>query len=159
MDELAQVQIAHFAAHYQIDPKSQLSSKVLLSPPPGERAHAQPSGLSSGDIYQMDLAHMKLVVLSACQTAIEQQLRNEGPIGFARSFLAAGVPVVVASLWPVDSRATADLMIEFHRLRRQHHMFTTDALTVAQRKIMTHEKYRHPYYWAGFTAIGGYSEF
>jgi CHAT domain-containing protein/tetratricopeptide (TPR) repeat protein len=159
MDELPRAQVAHFAAHYQIDPQSPLSSKVLLSPEPGDRAHAQPSALDSADIYQMDLTRTRLVVLSACQTGIEQQLRGEGPIGFARSFLVAGVPVVVASLWPVDSEATYELMISFHRLRRLNHLPTTEALTRAQREIMKREKYNHPYYWAGFTAIGGYSEF
>ena len=159
MDELPRAQVAHFAAHYQIDPQSQLSSKVLLSPEPGDWAHAQLSALDSGDIYQMDLTRTHLVVLSACQTGIEQQLRGEGPIGFARSFLVAGVPVVVASLWPVDSEATSELMILFHRFRRQNHCSTTEALSRAQQEIMTHEKYAHPYYWAGFTAIGGYSEF
>jgi CHAT domain-containing protein/tetratricopeptide (TPR) repeat protein len=158
-DGLAQAEVAHVAAHYQIDPISQLSSKVVLSPEPGDWAHAQLSGLSSGDIYQMNLARTKLVVLSACQTGIEQQLRGEGPIGFARSFLVAGVPVVVASLWPVDSEATSELMILFHRFRRVDHLSTTEALTRAQQEIMTSEKYHHPYYWAGFTAIGGYSEF
>jgi len=150
IEELARVEVAHFAAHYLIDPRWQPSSKVLL---------AQSSGLSSGDIYQMDLARTRLVVLSACQTGIEQQLRGEGPIGFARSFLVAGVPVVVASLWPVDSEATSDLMILFHRFRTEGHLSTTEALTRAQQEIMTREKYHHPYYWAGFTAIGGYSEF
>lgn len=159
MEELPQAEVAHFAGHYQIDPASQLSSKVLLSPSPGDRAHAQVSGLDSATIYQMDLGRMRLVVLSACQTGIEQQLRGEGPIGFARSFLVAGVPVVVASLWPVDSEATSELMILFHRFRRLENMSTTEALTRAQQEIMTYEKYRHPYYWAGFTAIGGYSEF
>jgi CHAT domain-containing protein/tetratricopeptide (TPR) repeat protein len=158
MDELPRAQVAHFAAHYQIDPQSQLSSKVLLSPEPGDRAHAQLSALDSGDIYQMDLTGTRLVVLSACQTGIEQQLRGEGPIGFARSFLVAGVPVVVASLWPVDSEATSELMILFHHFRKQN-LSTTEALTRAQREIMNREKYADPYYWAGFTAIGGYSEF
>ena len=150
IEELARAEVAHFAAHYLIDPRWQPSSKVLL---------AQSSGLSSGDIYQMDLARTRLVVLSACQTGIEQQLRGEGPIGFARSFLVAGVPVVVASLWPVDSEATSELMILFHRFRTEGHLSTTEALTRAQQEIMTREKYHHPYYWAGFTAIGGYSEF
>jgi CHAT domain-containing protein/tetratricopeptide (TPR) repeat protein len=152
-DELPRAQVAHFAAHYLIDPKSQLSSKVMLAPESGDRA------LSSADIYQMDLIQTRLVVLSACQTGIEQQLDGEGPIGFARSFLVAGVPVVVASLWPVDSEATSELMISFHRYRKLDHLSTTEALARAQREIMTREKYRQPYYWAGFTAIGGYSEF
>jgi len=157
--ELARANVAHFAAHYQIDVRSQLLSKLLLSPEPGQRPQAQLSGLDSGDIYQMDLRRTKLVVLSACQTGIEQQLRGEGPIGFARSFLVAGVPVVVASLWPVDSEATSELMILFHRFRRLDHLSTTDSLTRAQQEMMTRGNYRNPYYWAGFTALGGHSEF
>ena len=66
---------------------------------------------------------------------------------------------MVASLWPVDSEATSELMILFHRFRTEGHLSTTEALTRAQQEIMTREKYHHPYYWAGFTAIGGYSEF
>jgi CHAT domain-containing protein/tetratricopeptide (TPR) repeat protein len=157
--ELMRAQVAHFAAHYQIDADSQLASKLLLAPERGERSHAQPSGLDSGDIYQMNLARTKLVVLSACQTGIEQQLRGEGPVGFARSFLVAGVPVVVASLWPVDSEATAEMMILFHRFRRLDHLSTTEALTRAQREMTARGTYRHPYYWAAFTVIGGYSDF
>jgi CHAT domain-containing protein len=153
MSELPRAQVAHFATHYQIDPRSKLSSKLVLSPDGDDQ-----SGLNSGDIYQMNLDHTKLVVLAACQTGIEQQFGGEGPIGFARSFLVAGVPVVVASLWPVDSEATSDLMVAFHRFRKDGKS-TTQALQLAQQEIMDKQNYRSPYYWAGFTTIGGYSEF
>ena len=159
MDEIARVEVAHFAAHYEIDPRSPLSSQLVLASEPGERAHGQPSGLNSGDIYRMNLTRTRLVVLSGCSTGIEQQFGGEGPIGFARSFLVAGVPVVVASLWPVDSNATSELMIAFHRFRTADRLSTTEALKRAQQEIMARESYRHPYYWAGFTTIGGYSEF
>lgn len=155
MYELPRAQVAHFATHYQIDPRSKLSSKLVLSPDGDDQST---SGLNSGDIYQMNLDHTKLVVLAACQTGIEQQFGGEGPIGFARSFLVAGVPVVVASLWPVDSEATSDLMVAFHRFRKSGKS-TTQALQLAQQEIMDKQNYRSPYYWAGFTAIGGYSEF
>ena len=154
---LATAQVAHFAGHYVIDPRSNLSSKLLLAPEPGEQNQAP--GLDSGDIYQMDLARTKLVVLAACQTGIEQQLSGEGPIGFARSFLVAGVPVVVASLWPVDSAATAELMILFHRFRKLGRLSITEALRHAQQEIMNREDYNRSYYWAAFTVIGGYSEY
>ena len=109
----------------------------------------------------MNLAHTKLVVLSGCKTGIERQFGGEGPISFARAFLVAGVPVVVASLWPVDSDATAELMIVFHRFRKLKNMSTTEALMRAQQHMMTHDntRYRSPYYWAGFTVIGGYSDY
>lgn len=148
-NELARADVAHFAAHYEIDPASMLSSKLLLSEEP----------IDSGDIYRMNLTRTRLVILSGCKTGIEQQFRGEGVVSFARSFLVAGVPVVVASLWPVDSDATSELMIAFHRFRKDEHRSTTEALMLAQQEMMTSERYRSPFYWAGFTVIGGYSDF
>jgi CHAT domain-containing protein len=152
--ELTRADVAHFAAHYEIDPRSRLSSKLLLS-----ETASESSGLDSADIYRMNLARTRLVILSGCKTGIEQQFRGEGVVSFARSFLVAGVPVVVASLWPVDSDATSELMIAFHRFRKAEHRSTTEALMLAQQEMMTSERYRNPFYWAGFTVIGGYSEF
>lgn len=157
--EMTTAQVAHLAAHYQIDARSNLLSKLLLAPESREQAHAQRADLDSGDIYEMKLRRTKLVVLSACQTGIERQLSGEGPLGFARSFLVAGVPVVVASLWPVDSTATSELMILFHRLRKRERLPTAEALRRAQQETFNREGYRHPYYWAAFTAIGGYSDY
>ncbi len=159
MNEIARADVAHFAAHFEIDPRSALSSKLLLGPEPGERAHAQPAGLTAADIYQIKLPRTRLAVLSGCNTGIEQQFAGEGPIGFARSFLVAGVPVVVASLWPVDSDATSDLMIAFHRFRRTNKLASTESLRRAQLQVMADQNYRSPYFWAGFTVIGGYADF
>jgi CHAT domain-containing protein/tetratricopeptide (TPR) repeat protein len=155
MAELSRADVAHFAAHYVVDPTSSLSSRLVLGPEPGDSANALPPGLRAADIYQMNLARTRLVVLSGCKTGIEQQFAGEGPIGFARSFLVAGVPVVVASLWPVDSDATAELMISFHRFRKVDRLSTTEALTRAQQEMIS----RSPYYWAGFTVVGGYADF
>lgn len=162
LEELPRANVAHFAAHYEIDPRSVLSSKLLLASEPGVRAHSQPpAAIHPADIYQMRLSRLKVVVLAACKTGIEQEVSGEGPLGFARSFLVAGVPVVVASLWPVESDATAELMIEFHRFRRVEHKSTAEALMRAQQRMMTHENplYRNPFYWAGFVVIGGHAEF
>jgi CHAT domain-containing protein len=159
MKGITQAEVAHFAAHFEIDPRSSLSSNLLLGPEPGDRAHAQQSGLSAADIYQIKLPRTRLVVLSGCQTGVEQQFAGEGSIGFARSFLVAGVPVVVASLWPVDSDATSDLMIAFHHFRRDKKYPTTESLRLAQLQVMADGNYRSPYYWAGFTVIGGYASY
>ena len=79
----------------------------------------------------------------------------------ARPFIAAGVPLVVASLWPVDSDPTAGLMIDFHKLRKVEGLSTVEALRRAQINMLRgpEERFRQPYYWAPFVAIGGYAEF
>lgn len=157
--DLPKVHVVHFAAHYELDAQSNLLSRFVLAPEPGEPADGQSSGLRARDIYGMNLERVRLAILAGCTTGIEQQFSGEGPIGFARSFLVAGVPVVVASLWPVDSDATAELMIAFHRYRKRHNLPTTDALMRAQQDMIAKAKYNDPYYWAGFLVVGGYSEF
>jgi CHAT domain-containing protein len=98
-------------------------------------------------------------LLSACQTAIEHDYQGEGAINVARPFLVAGVPLVVASLWPVDSDASADLMIKFHESRTHNLTSAYHALGQAQIAMVrgADQRYRHPYYWAAFIAIGGQS--
>jgi CHAT domain-containing protein len=109
----------------------------------------------------MKLARTRLVVLSACQTAIERSYRGEGAISIARPFIAAGVPVVVASLWTVDSDMTAELMIRFHRHRKRDGLSTVEALRQAQLDMLSSpgQQQRRPNSWAAFVAIGGYAKF
>jgi CHAT domain-containing protein len=159
LSELSHADVIHFAAHYEVDPRSTLASRLLLAQPPGERSHAEPAALTAADIYGLNLSRTRLVVLSGCNTAIERDFAGEGPIGFARSFLVANVPVVVASLWPVDSDATSLLMIEFHRLRKKEQKPTTEALMRAQAEILKRPGYENPYYWAGFMVVGGHASY
>lgn len=108
------------------------------------------------ELYGMKLPHTRLVVLSACQTGLGQYYRGEGIVSLVRPLLAAGVPTVVASLWSVDSKATRDLMVEFHRRRKlTAGTPASEALRLAQADIAN--TYKHPYYWAPFIVVGGKS--
>jgi CHAT domain-containing protein len=99
-------------------------------------------------------------VLSGCETGIEQQYAGEGAIGAARPFLIAGAPTVVATLWPVDSEASAELMTSFHRHRREAAP-VAKALRSAQIEMARRgdPRHQHPYYWAAFETIGGLSSY
>src|SRR5262249_7160579 len=66
------------------------------------------------DIYNLKLG-ADLVVLSACKTGLGKDIKGEGLVGLTRGFLYAGAPRVVASLWKVDDRATAELMKLFYQ--------------------------------------------
>ena len=81
-------------------------------------------------------------------------------MGLSRMFLVR-VPLVVASLWPVDSGATTELMIAFHRLRTSGKFTTVEALRQAQQEMAkgADAQRQHPYYWAAFTVVGGYANF
>lgn len=159
---MSQADVIHFAAHYVVDPQSPLKSTLLLSKA-GARAEASPQDdglLQASEIYSMKLRRTRLAVLSACQTGLEKSYRGEGAIGIARSFISARVPVVVASLWPVDSDATAPLMIRFHEYRSRG-ISSAEALRKAQLDLLAaaDERLHQPYAWAGFVVYGGHASF
>jgi CHAT domain-containing protein len=146
--------VFHFAGHFVANDISPQFSKFLLTAGPAKEAEEE-SYLTSADIGALKLRDTHLVVLSACQTAIENYYRGEGAIGAARTFFAAGVPAVVASRWKVDSSASAELMAAFHRNRRQRGFSTAESLRAAQLELIESERFNSPYYWAAFAAIGG----
>jgi CHAT domain-containing protein len=107
-----------------------------------------------GELDRIRLPHTKLVVLSSCQSGLGQYYRGEGIVSLIRPFLTSGVPTVVASLWPVSSRATADLVINFHGQRQLANLKSGDALRTAQIEMRKSELFQHPYYWAPFILVG-----
>jgi len=157
--EMEKSDIIHLALHSVGDSDSALRSKLILAK--DSEGNEAGGTIQAYEIYRLRLASARLVVLSGCTTGIERYLGGEGMMGISRSFIARGVPIVVASLWPVDSESTAELMISFHRHRRVDHVATAEALRCAQLETMSAQsgRYRRPYYWASFVAIGGYTEF
>lgn len=95
-----------------------------------------------------------LVVLSACQTALGKEIKGEGLVGLTRGFMYAGAPRVVASLWNVDDRATAELMKRFYGAMFTKGMRPAAALRAAQTSLRREKGWAAPYYWAAFTLQG-----
>jgi tetratricopeptide (TPR) repeat protein len=71
--------------------------------------------------------------------------------GLSRSFIAAGVPSVVVSLWAVPDNSTATLMTQFYKQLK-----TNPDKAQALRQAMLHTMKQHPKprAWAAFTLIG-----
>ncbi|MEW6125498.1 MAG: CHAT domain-containing protein [Acidobacteriota bacterium] len=160
--EMARVDIIHLALHSIIHEKSPLLSKLLLTSPSSSSPLSEDatSELTCGEIYNLNLKRPRLVILSACSTAVEGYY-GAGMLGIARPFIAKSIPLVVASLWAVDSPTTKDLMIAFHQYRKKNGMSTVAALRQAQLDILQapDERIHSPYYWAAFVTIGGCAGF
>jgi CHAT domain-containing protein len=112
--------------------------------------------LFARDIAALHFDATQLVVLGACRTSVGRIRRGEGVFNLARPFLAAGVPMVVASLWNVDDRASHRLLVAFHReLRARGNV--AEAMRHAQLELMgdADPSLQAPAAWAGFTVIGG----
>jgi len=97
----------------------------------------------------------ELVVLSACQTGLGREISGEGIVGLSRAFLYAGSRSVLVSLWRVEDRSTADLMVNFYQYIAQGFPFP-EALSRAKQDLRTGQggRFAHPFYWAPFILFG-----
>ncbi len=137
--------LLHVAAHAKVDDNNSWQSAIVFGPEEADR-------LRAADLAEMTLsAH--LVVLSSCSSARGRILSGEGVLGLASAFIAAGVPAVVASLWPVDDLATARFMKLFYA-HLAAGLNAATALQKARIDFRAEPEVAHPFYWAGFILIG-----
>jgi CHAT domain-containing protein len=154
--EIEHSQIIHFATHSLINSDQPQLSGILLSMV--DRSGAPQNGfLQLRDIYNLKIS-AKLVVLSACSTGLGKEVKGEGLIGLTRGFMYAGSKSVVASLWKVDDRATAQLMARFYSSMLKDNLPPAAALRVAKESLRKEKRWRAPYYWAAFVMQGEYRE-
>jgi hypothetical protein len=145
-EDLARYDILHLATHARVDDQRPWSSEIVLN------ADDSAGRLLAGDIAELDLP-ARLAVLSACETGSGRILSGEGVLGLSSAFLGAGVPTVVASLWPVDDAVTTTLMERFYvELYFGHDPAT--ALARAQDYVRADPATAHPFHWAGFVVVG-----
>jgi CHAT domain-containing protein len=158
--EMNKADVIHLASHYLVNEQNPMLSELLLTRAEtrSESNDESDGVLQAFEIGERKLPVTRLVTLSACRTGVERYYSGEGMIGMSRTFIAAGVPTVVASLWPVASDPTADLMISLHKYRKQNSMSTAQALRQSQLDMIASQK-SQPYYWASFVLIGGYATF
>jgi CHAT domain-containing protein len=94
---------------------------------------------------------VRLVVLSACESALGRATLAEGVLGIASSFVSAGSRAVVGSLWEVDDRTTAELMRRFYRELASG---KTTAAALQSARLAVRREHPAPFFWAGFVVIG-----
>jgi len=141
--------ILHIATHGFADPDVPELSGLLLAGGDEEPYEV----LRAVDVYSWPLA-ARLVTLSACQTALGQDVQGEGIVGLARAFIYAGARDVVCSLWPVSDESTATLMTAFYEALAKG-ATVEQALQQAQSALPQTGENSHPFYWAGFVAVRG----
>jgi CHAT domain-containing protein len=102
---------------------------------------------------QGDLNPIELLVLSACQTATGDRRAALGLAGLA---VRSGARSTLATLWSVNDRSTASLMVEFYRELGQPGVTKAQAVRNAQLTLLKQPQYEHPYYWAPFILLGNW---
>lgn len=149
--KLLHADIIHFATHGLLDygqipgQRQDLPGALALAPEVGK----EDGLLTSSEIFDLQL-NASLIVLSACDTG-KGEITSDGILGLSRSFISAGTPSIIVSLWAVDDDCTADLMKEFYC---QLKLNFNKAQALRQAMLKTMERHPHPKYWAAFTLIG-----
>lgn len=125
------------------------------------RLKSLPNGVEDGILYaeeisHMDLSHIDLLVLSACQSGLGDVAASEGVFGLQRGFKRAGVNSIVMSLWKVDDKATEILMTAFYDnlskgLSKRESLFNAQ-LTL---RTVDNGRYDAPQFWAAFVLLDG----
>jgi CHAT domain-containing protein len=137
--------IVHIAGHGQFSDANPLQSRLLLAP----------SNSSDGDVTVEELYGLrtkaKIVVLSACETALGSISKGDELVGMLRGFLYGGAKGIVGSLWQVEDNSTALLMQSFYKNLNQG-IDPVVALHVAQNDVKN--RYHHPYFWSAFQFTG-----
>ncbi len=117
--------------------------------------------LTASEITALDMSGVDWAVLSACDTGRGAQIaRSEGVFGLCRAFAVAGARTIIVSLWPVGDETARDWMENLYTSRLVSGLNTAQSVQSAHRAVLAQRRSQglsvHPYYWAGFTAVGGW---
>jgi CHAT domain-containing protein len=140
--------IVYFATHGKFEPNTNLSFLLTYD-----------KKLNLNQLEQLIKLNndqpVELLILSACETAVGD---TQAALGLAGIAIKAGARSAIASLWQVSETSTSKLMTAFYR-QICNNAYISKALSFAkaQTTLMTHNQYKHPYYWAGFLLIGNWN--
>lgn len=117
----------HFACHGVAELSKPQTSGVLL---------AYGTRLAVYDVLDPAIAlleQLRLVVLSACRTALVGTELPDEAVGLPSAWLQVGAKNVLASLWPVSDKITLVFMTKFYELHLLDGLEPTEALWLTQR--------------------------
>lgn len=106
--------------------------------------------LTAEEVSHLNLSNTDMVVLSACETGLGENIASEGVFGLQRAFKLAGVQTLIMSLWKVPDLETSKLMTLFYSYWLGG-LNKREAFQAAQCKIK--ELHPNPYFWAGFIML------
>ncbi len=148
VDAIGNANILHFATHgVLLGDQVPGGSSLLVAADPNHDGF-----LSAAEITELDLSHLYLAVLSACETSVGIEGESLDLASLTGAFLLAGTPTVIGSLWKVSDASTTELFLSFYSQFLERG--AGDALRAAQLQLMHRPEFAHPYYWAAFVLYG-----
>ena len=147
--------ILHFSTHTLIDHANPMYSVMMFEE--GNEGESNEGKLHAYELSNMAM-QAEMAVLSACETGYGKLSRGEGILSLSRAFVHAGCPSTVMSLWQIDDKASAEVMVNFYAYL-QKELPKNEALRQAKLDYLaqTESAYLHPYYWAALVSTGNQS--
>lgn len=136
--------VLHLATHACLSEADPMSNTI----------HFVNDYLFTSELFNIKL-DVDLAILSACNTGSGILSPGEGIMSLSRGFLYAGCPSIITSLWSVNDKAAADIVINLHdnllEGQSKH-----DALRSAKLQYIESvpNRLRAPYYWGAFVHVG-----
>ncbi|HEX8245975.1 MAG TPA: CHAT domain-containing protein [Longimicrobium sp.] len=143
--------IFHFAGHAVFNADQPERSFLALAGSGGEDGGA----LRAEKIGELRPTNLGVVVLSACSSLTPRASHTGAVAGLAYSFLRAGAPATISTLWDVDDAVTMPLLVDFHR-RLASGTPAPEALRLAQLGALRSgvAELSAPATWAAFVYTG-----
>ncbi|MGH1339154.1 MAG: CHAT domain-containing protein [Aureispira sp.] len=145
--------ILHLAMHGLVNSKKPEFSGLALAE---DKSKNEDNFLYAYEIEQLPI-HASLIVLSACETGIGQYQRGEGVVSIGRSFVYAGAPSLLMTLWNLNDQSGAFIIEAFYK-NLNAGLEKDEAIRQAKlHYLKTYpQEYAHPFLWAPFVQVGSY---
>lgn len=147
---LGDINILHLATHTYINDRVPLDSYLSFS----NSERDVENKLYAHEIVEMDI-NADLVVLSACETNVGEQIDGEGIRGIARSFFTAACRNLLITNWLVDDNSSNKIVYNFLKGIKEG---VNPASSLRASKLgfiaSCSNVHAHPSYWAPYTYYG-----
>ena len=140
--------LVHIAGHGHFSAESGMDSGILLK---------KSKHYCARDIYEIQ-NKAELVVLSCCETGLNQRLVGDELLGFVRALLLTGTSSLVVSQWRIQDESTKEILLHFYdTILKKPNVPLAVALQEAMLQFVENdEKSFSFYHWAPFVLIGSW---
>lgn len=151
--EAANYGILHLAMHGLVNSKKPEFSGLALAE---DQSREEDNFLYAYEIEQLPI-QTSLIVLSACETGIGQYQKGEGVVSIGRSFVYAGAPSLLMTLWNLNDQSGAFIIEKFYK-NLNNGLEKDEAIRQAKLEYLKaySQEFAHPFLWAPFIQVGSY---
>ena len=141
--------VVHLATHGQFSSKAEETFIVAWN----DRIYVKDLNKLVRTIEQNRPEAIELLILSACQTAVQDE---QAALGIAGVAFQAGARSTIASLWNLDDKSTAVLMRKFYEDLADKKLTKAEVLRRAQLALLQNPQYKRPRFWAPYILLGNW---